>query len=74
SIHILLSAMAGASMLYSFFFFFDYVMYVSFFLELGGSVNMQIHERLKLMPYETLVGLAITFISTLMFGFFGFAG
>ncbi|EAX0864911.1 GntP family permease, partial [Salmonella enterica subsp. enterica serovar Sandiego] len=40
----------------------------------GGSVNMQIHERLKLMPYETLVGLAITFISTLMFGFFGFAG
>ncbi len=23
------------------------------------------------MPYETLVGLAITFISTLMFGFFG---
>ncbi len=26
------------------------------------------------MPYETLVGLAITFISTLMFSFFGFAG
>ena len=46
----------------------------AFFHATGGSVNMQIHERLKLMPYETLVGLAITFISTLMFGFFGFAG
>ncbi|TGD49346.1 gluconate:proton symporter, partial [Salmonella enterica subsp. enterica serovar Poona] len=46
----------------------------SFFRASGGSGNMQMHDRLKLMPYETLVGLAITFISTLMFGFFGFAG
>lgn len=37
-------------------------------------MNMQIRERLKLMPYETLVGLTIAVVSTLIFGVFGFGG
>ncbi len=65
---------AGAAMIHAGATVLDHLPHGSFFHATGGSVNMQIHERLKLMPYETLVGLAITFISTLMFGFFGFAG
>ncbi|EEC1991422.1 GntP family permease, partial [Salmonella enterica subsp. enterica serovar Corvallis] len=68
------SALAGAAMIHAGATVLDHLPHGSFFHATGGSVNMQIHERLKLMPYETLVGLAITLISTLMFGFFGFAG
>ncbi|HAS9356526.1 TPA: GntP family permease [Salmonella enterica subsp. enterica serovar Veneziana] len=68
------SALAGAAMIHAGATVLDHLPHGSFFHATGGSVNMQIHERLKLMPYETLVGLAITFISTLMLGFFGFAG
>ncbi|MBE8181876.1 GntP family permease, partial [Leptospira borgpetersenii serovar Ballum] len=35
---------------------------------IGGSVGMTVHERLKLLPYETLVGFNIATISALMFG------
>ncbi len=38
----------------------------------GGSVHMDMHERLKLIPYETAVGLMIATVSTLIFGVFGF--
>lgn len=68
------SSLAGAAMIHAGATVLDHLPHGSFFHATGGSVNMQIHERLKLMPYETLVGLTITFISTLMFGFFGFAG
>ncbi|MGP2730019.1 GntP family permease, partial [Serratia marcescens] len=46
----------------------------SFFHATGGSVNMAVHERLKLLPYETLVGFTIAAISALMFGVFNLAG
>jgi GntP family gluconate:H+ symporter len=32
---------------------------------------MDIRERLKLIPYESAVGLMIAFVSTMMFGVFG---
>ncbi len=35
---------------------------------------MQVHNRLKLLLYETLVGFTIAFISTLIFGVFDFTG
>lgn len=35
----------------------------SFFHATGGSVNMQIKERMKLIPYEALVGLTSTVVS-----------
>lgn len=34
----------------------DHLPHGSFFHAIGGSVNMAVHERLKLLPYETLVG------------------
>lgn len=68
------SALAGAAMIHAGATVLDHLPHGSFFHATGGSVGMQIRERLKLMPYETLVGLTIAILSTLMFGVFGFAG
>jgi len=42
----------------------------SFFHATGGSVNMNMKERLKLIPYESAIGLVMTVVSTLIFGVF----
>lgn len=68
------SALAGAAMIHAGATVLDHLPHGSFFHATGGSVNMLIRERLKLMPYETLVGLTIATVSTLMFGVFGLAG
>ncbi len=39
----------------------------SFFHATGGSVNMQIKERMKLIPYEALVGLTSTIVSCIVY-------
>ena len=39
----------------------------SFFHATGGSVNMAIKERMKLIPYEALVGLTSTIVSILVY-------
>lgn len=39
----------------------------SFFHATGGSVNMQIKERIKLIPYEALVGLTSTVVSIIVY-------
>ncbi len=39
----------------------------SFFHATGGSVNMQMKERMKLIPYEACVGLASTILSTILY-------
>ncbi|HEY4429984.1 MAG TPA: GntP family permease [Paenibacillus sp.] len=49
---------------------FDHMPHGSFFHATGGSVNMQMKERLKLIPYETAVGLTLAIVSTLVFGVF----
>ena len=51
---------------------FDHMPHGSFFHATGGAVNMSITERLKVIPYETAVGLSITIVSTLIFGVFKF--
>ena len=43
----------------------------SFFHATGGSVNMSISERMKLIPFEACVGLTATLISVVMFLIFG---
>ncbi len=48
----------------------DHMPHGSFFHATGGSVNMEMKERLKLIPYETAVGLVMTMVSTLIFGVF----
>lgn len=63
-------ALAAAAMIHSGATVFDHMPHGSFFHATGGAVNMNIGERLKLIPYETAVGLTITVVSTLIFGVF----
>lgn len=66
-------ALAGAAMIHAGATVFDHMPHGSFFHSTGGSVNMDMRERLKLIPYETAVGLMIAVVSTLIFGVFGFS-
>lgn len=52
---------AGATVL-------DHMPHGSFFHATGGAVNMDIKNRLKVIPYESLVGLVLTIVSTIMYG------
>ena len=51
---------AGATVL-------DHLPHGSFFHATGGSVGMQIKERMRLIPYETIIGLVLTLLSLGMF-------
>lgn len=64
------SSLAGAAMIHAGATVFDHMPHGSFFHATGGSVNMDIKERLKLIPYESAVGLIMTIVSTLIFGVF----
>lgn len=66
------SSLAGAAMIHAGATVFDHMPHGSFFHATGGSVNMDIKERLKLIPYESAVGLIMTIVSTLIFGVFKF--
>ncbi|HHE9982329.1 TPA: GntP family permease [Haemophilus influenzae] len=66
------SSLAGAAMIHAGATVFDHMPHGSFFHTTGGSVNMDIKERLKLIPYESAVGLMMTIVSTLIFGVFKF--
>lgn len=68
------SAIAGAAMIHAGATVLDHLPHGSFFHATGGSVNMEIKERLKVIPYETLVGLTMAIISTLIYGVFHFFG
>ncbi|WP_249961466.1 GntP family permease [Histophilus somni] len=67
-IELSVSGIAAAAMIHAGATVFDHMPHGSFFHATGGSVNMDIKERLKLIPYETAVGLIMTIISTLIFG------
>lgn len=43
----------------------------SFFHATGGSVNLSIGDRMKLIPFEACVGLTATLVSVVMFLMFG---
>jgi GntP family gluconate:H+ symporter len=58
---------AGATVL-------DHLPHGSFFHATAGSVTMDFRERLRLISYESLIGLIITVISTLIFGVFNLFG
>ncbi|MFT6926173.1 MAG: GntP family gluconate:H+ symporter [Psychromonas sp.] len=64
-------ALAGAAMIHAGATVMDHMPHGSFFHATGGSVHMHIRDRLKLIPYESAVGLLIAVVSTLMFGVFG---
>ncbi|WP_088104470.1 GntP family permease [Halalkalibacter urbisdiaboli] len=64
------ASLAGAAMIHAGATVFDHLPHGSFFHATAGSVAMQVNERLKLIPYESLVGLAIAMVSTVIFGVF----
>ncbi|OOF71346.1 GntP family permease [Rodentibacter caecimuris] len=64
------SSLAGAAMIHAGATVFDHLPHGSFFHATGGSVNMEINERLKLIPYETAIGFIMAVVSTLIFGVF----
>ena len=65
-------SLAAAAMIHAGATVFDHMPHGSFFHATGGSVGMNIRERLKLIPYESAVGLVMTIVSTLIFGVFKF--
>lgn len=62
------SPLAGAAMVHAGATVLDHLPHGSFFHATAGSVNMTISQRLKLIPYESLIGLSMTIVSTIMWG------
>ena len=50
---------AGATVL-------DHLPHGSFFHATGGSIGMDLKERLRLIPYESLIGLVLVSMTTVM--------
>lgn len=46
----------------------DHLPHGSFFHATGGSVNMDMKERLTLIPFESLIGLVLACVSTIIYG------
>lgn len=62
------SPLAGGAMVHTGATVLDHLPHGSFFHATAGSTNMSIGERLMLIPYESLIGLSMTIISTIMWG------
>jgi GntP family gluconate:H+ symporter len=58
-----ISAVWGAAMTNAGATILDHLPHGSFYHATGGSVNMTFNDRLKLVPYETLVGFVLTAVS-----------
>lgn len=65
-------ALAGAAMVHAGAIVLDHLPHGTYFHITRGSVNMELKERFKLLPYETAIGLVIVLLSTLIFGVFAF--
>lgn len=63
--------LAAAAMIHSGATVLDHLPHGSFFHATGGSIFMDMKERLKLIPYESLVGLTMTIVSIVIFGIMG---
>ena len=61
-------ALGTAAMIHSGATVLDHLPHGSFFHATGGSVNMSMGERLKLIPYESIIGLTMAIVSSLIFG------
>lgn len=65
------SPLASAAMVHSGATVLDHLPHGSFFHATGGSVKMVFKERIKLIGYESLVGLTMTIIATILYGVVG---
>jgi len=66
-----ISGIAGAAMIHAGSTVLDHMPHGSFFHATGGSVQMTFKDRLRLVPYESLIGLTTTVVSVLIFGIVG---
>lgn len=62
------AALAAGAMIHAGSFAFDGLPHGSFFHVSAGAVNMEIKERLKLISYETLIGLCMATVTTILYG------
>jgi len=62
------SPLGGAAMVHAGATVLDHLPHGTFFHATGGSVFLNINQRLKVVPYESLVGLAMTLTSTIIWG------
>ncbi|MBT9812252.1 GntP family permease [Enterocloster citroniae] len=51
---------------------FDCLPHGSFFHISAGTLQMSIKERLKIIPYESLIGFSMTAVATIVYGVLGF--
>ena len=51
---------------------FDCLPHGSFFHISAGTLQLSIKERLKIIPYESLIGLGMTVVATFVYGVLGF--
>ncbi|KEQ17718.1 GntP family permease [Endozoicomonas numazuensis] len=61
-------SLGAAAMMHSGATVLDHMPHGSFFHATGGSVGMNIRERLKAVPYETLIGFSMALTSTIIYG------
>lgn len=64
-------ALSGAAMVHAGSTVIDSLPHGSFFHATGGSVFMEIKERMKLIPYEALIGLTSTVVAVLWYVIIG---
>lgn len=62
-----IAAIAGGAMVHAGATVIDSLPHGSFFHATGGAVNMNIRERMKLIPYEACIGLTSTVVSVVLF-------
>ncbi|MFR1707308.1 MAG: GntP family permease [Clostridium sp.] len=63
-----ISPIGGAAMVHAGATVLDHLPHGSFFHATAGATGMSIGERLKLIPYESLIGLSMTIVSTIIWG------
>lgn len=63
-----IQAIAGAAMVHAGAVVLDHLPHGTYFHITRASVNMSMKERFQLLPYETLIGIAIVGLSTIIFG------
>lgn len=64
------SALAAGAMIHAGSFAFDGLPHGSFFHVSAGCINMKINERLKLISYESLIGLCMVTVTAVLYGVF----
>lgn len=69
-----ISALGAAVMTHAGSFVFDGLPHGSFFHVSAGAVDMDIKERLKLIVYESIIGIMMVLVAVLLYGVFRIAG